>query len=201
MKFHSIKFRILLLGGFCCIFSLARAGVIPDGFPVSRYTSLWEHSPFTTASVQQEVSPDGFASKLALVGVARIGSEDMATLLNKESQERITVSSQPNDQGLKLVLVESNADILKASVTIQKGGETAKVKFDQSLLAVTQSPPNGTNNVMQQGIPPFPRQPNINPSASAPRPVRRVLPIPAPMQGAIPARTINVPPVGTLPLR
>jgi hypothetical protein len=171
-----------------CAASLARGGVIPDGLPVNRYAALWQHSPFTIASVEQVVVQAGFASKLALVGIARIGSEDIVTLLNKESQERFTVGAKPNDQDLKLVSVEPNADPLKAAATIQKGGEVAKVRFDQSLLAA-QAPQNAAPNGGQQpgpgnGQPPGIQPPGINPGINTVR-VRRTLPIPQPNPGTI----------------
>ena len=181
------RVSVLLWVGIICAASFANAGVIPDGFPVNRYVSLWEHSPFTIASVQQEVAPEGFASRLALVGVAKIGSEDVVTLLNKESQERFSVGAKPDAQGLKIVTVEPNADPLKVSVTIQKGGETGRVKFDQTLLAAVQAAPGPPNNVAPQNVAPQQQPPNQGPIVSnlpmpplVPLRMRRSMPIPTP---------------------
>ena len=189
MKLNIFRFAIFALCGIC---SPAKAGVVPDGYPVGRYSSLWEHSPFTIASVQQEVVPAGFASKLALVSVGRIGSADMVILLDKDSQERITVSSDSadNTRGLKLVSIEPDTEPLKASVTIQKGAEVAKVKYDPSLLAATTAPPPvpGANGIPQPGQT-IPGQPPPPPMTR----VRRTLPIPSPYM-APPVNSVPNPP-------
>ena len=170
MKHHIRRFGIplLLLPG-----ALAWAGpAAPDGYPVSRYASLWERSPFTIASVRQDVVPEGFASKLVLAGVARIGADDFAILVNKDSQERINVSSEPNGQGMKLLSVEPNADPLKACVTIQKGVEVAVVRYDQALLVATTAPaPDNVAVTQPTAVPPNRRQflPPPNPPVSRAR--------------------------------
>jgi len=175
MKFHFHIFGILLGCGIFCVFSSAGAGEVPAGFPVERYSTLWEHSPFTTSSVQQDSAPPGFAQNLALVGIARIGDEDVITLLNRQSLERFIVSSaRPNKQGLKVVSVSSDADPLKTSVTLQMGGETGKVGFDKVLLAQTQSapPPQQPGQVMLNA----PQPPNPN---APPVPQTRIRRLPA----------------------
>lgn len=188
MKFPPSKFGILLGCGLCAVIWPAQAGDIPDGYPVTRYASLWQHSPFTTVSVQQEAAPAGFADKLVLVGVATIGNEKMATLINKDSQERIEVAASPNAQGLRLVSVEPNADPLAVTVTIQKGDETGKVKFDKATLPA--AAPSINNPVPPQIPQPFTQ--NMNPAGAPPIPsqrvVRRTLPIPAPYQASPAAR-------------
>src|SRR5271155_1613230 len=125
------KLALLLGGSLCSALSSVNADALPGGFAVDRYSSLWQHSPFTVSSIQQEAIQPGFADKLALVGIAKIGSEDMVELLNKESLERINVSTTSSPQGLKIVSVELNSDPMKDCVTIQKGDEIAKVKFDK----------------------------------------------------------------------
>jgi len=191
MKFYLYTFVILGLSG---ISSAAKAGVVPEGYPVERYSALWQRSPFTIASIQQEAVPAGFASKLALVAVAKIGSEDMAILLDKDSQERINVDSGINGKGLKLVSVEPNPDPLKASVTIQKGAEVAKVKYDPSLLAAAGvPPPNNANPVPGQIPPPIPGQ-AVSPPLPPVSRVRRTLPIPSPYQ-APPVTNVPAPAV------
>lgn len=133
----------------------AEAKAIPDGYKVERYTTLWEHSPFTIASAVED-APEP-AAKLVLAGLAKIGTEDMVTLLNKDSQERMIVTQMPNAQGYKLVSVESNEDPLKVVVTLIKGNESLKVRFDPALLTMqSKSPqaqgPNAQPNNLPQGM-------------------------------------------------
>jgi hypothetical protein len=159
------KFALLLGGSLCSALSFVKADVIPGGFAVDRYSSLWEHSPFTVSSIQQLVIPPGFADKLALVGIIKIGSENMVTLFNKDSLERISVSTNSSPEGMKIVSVELDKDPQKDSVTIQKGDEIAKVKFDKI--------PAGSGQVAQTaGNPPLaPVSPGVARPITAP-PVR-----------------------------
>jgi len=166
----------------------ARAGVIPEGYPVEHYSALWERSPFTIASVQ-DASQAGFAQNLAVVAIARIGNEDMVILLNKQSQERITVSSfKSNAQGMKVVSVAADTDPLKTHVTIQEGSEVAIVGFDKALLAMTQSPAPAAQNAAPDPNPVQPAvSPGVNPVPVSGRRFRRAQPIPTP----IPPPVIN----------
>lgn len=108
---------------------------IPKSHPVDRYESLWKRSPFTLSSVSDPVVvAAGFARQLALAGVAKIGSVELVTLVNKQSQERLLISSQPNAQGIRLVSLQSDPDPSKITATIEKGVETAVVRFDAALL-------------------------------------------------------------------
>lgn len=189
MKPYSHRFSLFVAGSVLSILSsFAKAGVVPEGYPIGRYSSLWEHSPFTIASVQTDTVQANFASKLALVGLAKIGSDNLVTLLNKDSQERISVSSEANEQGIKLVSVDADSDPLKTTVTIQQGNETAKVKFDPALLAAPSAPVPGSPGVTHPPNVPHPQTTGAPPPV--PVRVRRSLPIPSPY---VPNRVPPVP--------
>ena len=121
-----------------------------------------------------------FADKLTLVGIAKIGNEDIVTLLNKESLERISISSNLNPQGLKIVSVELNTDPLKACVTIKKGDEIAKVQFDKTLAEGGKASSTPGNNAATPPIPSGIARPMvIQPHAPiSERVVRIVSPVP-----------------------
>src|ERR1700677_3427445 len=187
------KFSLLLWGGLCCAFSLVKGDVLPGGFPADRYSTLWEHSPFTISSIQQEAVPPGLADKLTLVGLAKVCEEDIVTLLNKESMERIYLRTNTSPQGLKIVSVELNADPMKACVTIQKGNETARVVFDTNAptggqVAVSPNPVNnpGAARSFPAPVQPAPPQPATAPVS--PRVVRIISPVP-------PSGNIPLPPL------
>ena len=166
-----------MLGCFC-ICPLAYGGVIPEGYPVDRYQTLWEHSPFTIASVQPDAAPDtGLATKFSLVGFAKNGQETLVILLKKDSQERVFIGSEPNKENLKLVSVEGDAEPAKCVVTVQKGSEVAKLKFDTAFLAAQGSANPGNPSPSGATVPPGnPGQPG------SPLRVQRHLPIPSPVQ-------------------
>jgi hypothetical protein len=204
MKPHLLIFFTLLACRLCGAAARAEEKAVPQGYAVERYAALWERSPFTTASAVEDAPPA--AAKLALAGLARIGSEDTVTVLNKESQERIIVTQTPNAQGYKLVSVEPNADPLKVVVTLLKGDESIKVRFDPTLLAAQSktAPPPGQNplpNANPLGMPTaMPVARPLNPG-SVERQVRRP-PIPLPVipnRAPITPPTPNPPSVGTKP--
>jgi hypothetical protein len=191
MKPHPLIFCTLLatLPGIAPL--CAADAAIPHGYPVERYAALWERSPFTTASVSDAVQEEP-AAKLALAGVAKIGDEDIVTLLNKDSQERTLVTQTPNAQGYKLVSVEQNSDPLKVVATLQKGTESLKVRFDPGLLTAQSGQPQPTGqNPPPNGMPmPMPPQPIPRNVQIIERQIRRP-PIPLPV---IPNRAPIVPP-------
>ena len=137
MKFCFLQFGILLTGAVCCVCAPARGDTIPNGYAVERYSALWQHSPFTLASVQQPAAP-GFAANLAVVATATIDDEQIVTFVDRVSHERFTVGGTPNEDGIKVVSVDGNDDPLKTRVTLQKGSDTATVGYDRSLLAMVQ---------------------------------------------------------------
>lgn len=135
-----MTFRIpFLFVALLCVARIAQAGPVPEPQPAEHFSALWQKNPFTIASTEQ-VPQAGFAQNLAVVGIAKIGGESIVTVLNKQTQERFTMDSGGGPQGMKVVSVSMDADPLKASVTIRKGGETATVGFDRALLAMAQSP-------------------------------------------------------------
>lgn len=155
MKFRFHPSGVLLLGGLCCALSFALAGddavpnaagddAVPKGYPVERYAVLWEHSPFTMVSTAPMAPQAGFAQNLAVVGIAKFGDHNLVTLVDRKSMERMTIDTDADAHGIKVVSVETDPDPLKTKVTIQKGSEVATVGFDKSLLAMIQTPPPAT---------------------------------------------------------
>ena len=195
MKSSFHPFGLLLLGGgLFCALPFAWAGAIPEGYAVERYSALWEHSPFSLATVQPQAQPS-FAQNLALVGIARIEGEDMVTLLNRVSQERFTVGTEPNADGIAVVSVDTDSDPLKTRVSIRKGSEVATVSFDKGLLALTQSPPPPPAGVPAQPAAPNNTQPPETVQVAPVRRVRRTIPIPGiiPAPPAVPAPPNSAP--------
>ncbi|HWB58229.1 MAG TPA: hypothetical protein VG733_02005 [Chthoniobacteraceae bacterium] len=138
------KIAFLLAGGIGAALPFLMAAdrqasdddAIPKGYPMNRYALLWEHSPFIVASAEQEAPPPSFAQNLVLGGVG-----DVVTVVNRTTQERFTVDTKPNEQGIKVVSVQMDDDPLKTKVTLQKGAETATISFDRGMLAMAQTPP------------------------------------------------------------
>lgn len=113
---------------------------IPKPFPVERYEALWTRSPFALSSVSEQAAATGFGEHLALVGYARIGSTDLVTIVDKQSQKRLLVTMQPGPENIRLVSLETNQDRTRVTAVLQKGEEKAVVKFDLDLLKSAPSP-------------------------------------------------------------
>ena len=208
MKSRFQRFAALLLaGGLCGVLWLARAyggnsgnsgndaavkdDVIPKGYAVDRYAPLWEHSPFALASVQQETVQASFSQNFAVVGLAKVGNEDLVTVVNKQSMERITLDSTPNAQGIKVVAVESADDVTKLKVTLQKGNETGTITFDRSLLAAGQGAATTVQN-SPGTVSPVLGGPNPTASNMPPIPTRKLMrppPLPTPRSASAASST------------
>ncbi|MBI4024405.1 MAG: hypothetical protein HY360_05450 [Verrucomicrobia bacterium] len=191
---HSMR-SVLFIGGYSAWTGLLVAAepTLPKGYPAERYDPVWKRSPFTLSSVEQETVKVGFAQQLALVGVAKIGSAETVMIVNKQSQERFTVSEEPGQHGIRLISIQQNLDPLKVAATLKKGDETAVVRFDPVLLKAasavqpTVHPPMTTANNPAGAAPALgqPVQVQASPAPSPPQPppttneVRRRIIIPA----------------------
>ncbi len=174
---------------FFAVLGLALAGAafadLPKKAPLSRYSSLWSNSPFTSKPPPAEA---GAASNplddYALIGVSPIGGTGYrVTLLNKKKpDERITVDSdKPSKDGFKILeVIRKAGDPLGTTVRMNSGSMTGTVAFDTKLLTLAAAP-KAAVQPPQPGQPPVPGQPQpqpANPNLRQPRP--RVVPPPAP---------------------
>lgn len=110
-------------------------GVVPPPFPVSRYASLWERSPFQLESIAPPVESAGLAQKYALTGIAQVNGEPIVFLLDRATQIRHMVEKKANKAGLALVRVNMEKKSDDSTAVVSQGGEVGVVKFD--VAAVT----------------------------------------------------------------
>jgi len=105
--------------------------LVPPPFPVSRYEALWKRSPFQLESVAPPVESAGLAQRYALTGLAEVGGEPIAFLMERATQQRMMVKKEGGEGGLSLVQVDVVADKSEnSSATIRQGAEVGVVKFD-----------------------------------------------------------------------
>ncbi len=173
---------------------LALTGValadLPKKAPLSRYSSLWSNSPFTSKPPPPD-SPDAPnpLDDYALIGVSPIGGTGYrVTLINKKKpEERITVDSdKPVKDGFKVLEVLRKAgDPLGTTVRMNSGSMTGTVAFDTKLLTLAAAPkaaPPQPGQAPQPGQPPQVQVDASGQPMRQPRP--RVVPPPAPQAGA-----------------
>lgn len=175
---------------------LALTGVaaadLPKKAPLSRYSSLWTNSPFTSKPPPPEAGPENNPlDDYALIGVSPINDNNgyRVTLINKKKpDERITVDSDETVSGFKILgVTRKPGDPLGTVVRMSSGSMTGTVSFEENLLTVAaakaqpQAPPQAAPPQVP-GQPPQPVPPGQAQPLRQPRP--RVIPPPAPQAGA-----------------
>jgi hypothetical protein len=169
---------------FLLIALTARAAAdLPKKAPVTRYTSLWTNSPFTTKPpppvAGQEANP---LEDYALGGISPVSGGNRVTLLNrKKPDERITID--PNDSsGFKVLAVNRiDGKPMGTTVRLSTAGKEGTVAFDESLLVLKTAAPQ-PQQPMNPGMPQQPNAANGQPPGvdNAPRQPRpRVVTPPA----------------------
>lgn len=94
---------------------------LPQPLDAGFVTSMLSHSPFTR-SVNLEQT-------LQLTGVAYINGRPVATVLNKQTKERILLTEEANAQGWRLLTVEAGADPTLTQVQVMIGPETLTMHY------------------------------------------------------------------------
>ena len=121
--------------------------IVPEPFPVSRYASLWENSPFQNESIAPPQQSEGLAQRFVLGGILRENGEPVVWVRERATQQSYKVTRKAtNNLGLSLVAtsepVEKQSD---ATATIRLGGEQGVIKFDTaaagSVPGVAMPPP------------------------------------------------------------
>ncbi len=164
------------------------AADLPKKAPISRYSSLWTNSPFTSKPPPPEAGPENNPlDDYALIGVSPISGNNgyRVTLINKKKpDERITVDSDKTVSGFKILgVTRKPGDPLGTVVSMSSGSMTGTVSFDEKLLTVAaaKAPPQAAPQVAPPQVPGQPPQPT---PPGQPQPLRqprpRVVPPPPP---------------------
>ncbi|MGL5017179.1 MAG: hypothetical protein ACRDBP_03530 [Luteolibacter sp.] len=161
---------------------------LPKKAPLSRYSSLWSNSPFTSKPPPAEAGlAENPLDDYALIGVSPIGGTGYrVTLINKKKpEERITVDSdKPSKDGFKIVeVIRKAGDPQGTTVRMNSGSMTGIVAFDAKLLTLAAAP-KAAVQPGQQLIPGQPLPQAVDPNQRQPRP--RVVPPPLPNAGVPP---------------
>jgi len=132
-----MKFRILL---FCALTTTLSAkdeeSFLPETIAASDFAAVQSQSPFFRSL--------NLSDSLILTGVAEVDNEQVATLLNKETNETFVVSSQLNSQGWKMVELKNNVDLEKVAAKVSvEGGEVVTIRYSEHQLKPGQSRPGG----------------------------------------------------------
>ena len=106
--------------------------IVPEPYPVSRYASLWENSPFQIESIAPPQQSEGLAQRFVLGGILRENGEPVVWVRERATQQSYKVArNSTNNLGLSLVEVsETMEKQSEATATIRLGGELGVIKFD-----------------------------------------------------------------------
>lgn len=159
-------------------------------FPVSRYESLWEKSPFQIESIAPPQQSEGLAQRFVLGGILRENGEPVVWVRERATQQSSKVSrNATNNLGLSLVGVEDSMEKqTDASATVRLGNEQGVIKFDAAAGAV---PAMAVAPAMAR--PAIPSPPRL-PQSGIPAPNPAQVPVPPGNAGVVNAQPgVSVP--------
>ena len=136
------------------------AAELPKKAPITRYSELWVHSPFTAPPKTVEAGPQEDPFKdLALKGIAPIAGGYLITLINRKNPAEAVPpidTDQPSEY--KVLRIERDPDkALGTVVYLSKGTITGSVTFDEKLSVP--KPSVAKVAPKKPGTPPVPGQP------------------------------------------
>lgn len=137
--------------------------IVSESFPVSRYESLWENSPFQIESIAPPQQSEGLAQRFVLGGILRENGEPVVWVRERATQQSSKVSrNATNNLGLSLVEVEENMEKqADASVTVKLGNEQGIIKFDTATVGGAPGGPMAPPPMARPAIPMPPRAPQM----------------------------------------
>jgi len=185
-QISNFKFQIfilLALTGWAC-------ADLPKKAPISRYTTLWNNSPFTSKPPPPDaVDAPNPLDDYALIGVSSLGNGTFrVTILNKKKPDepRKYIESNQTKDGFRILeVIRKPGDPTGTTVKMQSGSLTGTISYDEKLLTITPAAPQAPPGVVNPpGVPPQPVPQPVDPNGQPirqPRP--RVVPPPAPPVG------------------
>jgi hypothetical protein len=133
-RMKSILFIVLIFTGL--LQAQEPDSFLPQTVEISDFTAVQIQSPFFRSL--------NLSDSLILTGVAEVDDEQVATLLNKETNETFVVSSQLNSQGWKMVELKSDPDLEKVAAKVSvEGGEVVTIRYSEIKLKPGQTRPGG----------------------------------------------------------
>jgi hypothetical protein len=123
-----------LLGLICLPLATALASdVVPRPYEVERYSAAWQKNPFLRVTKVSLQTREVWAADWMLNGMAEFDGKTFVTLVNSRTGEkrRLTSNDSPGAE-MRLVRAHFSRTSSEAFVEVQKGGETAILKYSGS---------------------------------------------------------------------
>lgn len=151
---HKTRMMAALLAGCWLLVGIGRSDdMLPKGFEVARYQSIWERNPFTLVTPSLGQGAASAFSKLILVNWLHDKGKDILFVEDTETNEvkKVTKEEGANSDRLRLIEVvpNKNPSLIFAKLTNGREEGIVKFKFDQAQNTQVVNP----NLAMQRGIP------------------------------------------------
>jgi hypothetical protein len=118
---------VLMLVGSTGSFTMAQE--IPTGPKAERYTQLWEHNPFAPAVAVTSAPQTSPLDGLFLSSWLRKDGRDVVILQNLQTNDTLTIGTEPNSDNLRLIRMNLNSDPRLVEAVISNGNERRAIKF------------------------------------------------------------------------
>jgi hypothetical protein len=132
---------------------------IPAGFKAERYARLSERNPFTLVTpVAPTARPSAF-EKLYITSWAKADGKVVMFVQNSETNEVEKITTQPNQNGVRLIAMHLNPDPKLVEAVLSDGKEQGIVRFrfdiqpstGQTALGSAREPKSSDNNQRGNG--------------------------------------------------
>jgi hypothetical protein len=184
MKTKHLLLALVIVAPFGLLFG----DDVPKAFPLARYQSMMDRSPFAVATaVAAPAATPNFAKDLYVANAAHSKDGDFVTVESSADKnfKKYLSTNAPQD-GYSITNIEWSDKVGATKVTITKDGQTATLSFNEALLKQS-APPNQPQMQVPQPVVPQ-QQPVIQQQKPAPIPQ---LPTPPPrVRGVIPKNPV-----------
>ncbi len=109
------------------------SAILPQAYPIERYQSVWQSSPFLreVVAVKPMTLSASFGKSLVLVGLVDDMERGPIAYVRDQREERTFVVTKEgaDDHGYVIISADQKADPRESSVTLTDGNETARIKY------------------------------------------------------------------------
>lgn len=153
---RALHLSLISAAGFLPAVSLSQdeGKILPTSYPVSRYTEVWDDSPFNREVVRpvEQTITSSFAKTLVLEGIVNDDTLGPIAYVRDTAEDKPIVITSTARDGHPFTIVSANLvnNPEETTVTVTDGSETGEIRYVAAKLtqAIVQPPPQapqGTN--------------------------------------------------------
>jgi len=186
-------FQYALTWIFAISLTVPLSGQIPQKPPLTKYSSLWLNSPFTSKPKAQILATRANPlNDFILTGIAQVPGGYRITIVSKKNQELKKVIEPGGNSEFKVISVNRNPEkTLGTTVTLSDGKISGTVGFEPDQITLKAPPVAPVNNTQPQGQPAQTLNANNTPPNGGRVPRPRIVPAANPPQNQAKKPTNN----------